>query len=69
MSSYAKIQESGLNIGIKTLQLSGISGWGKICHYYENVKLIKMFSVMILKPETALGVLRYLELVSFFLSF
>lgn len=33
MSSYAKIQESGLDTGMKTLGLSGTSGWGKICLY------------------------------------
>lgn len=49
MGSYAKIQESGLNTGMKTLGLSG-----KICLYYENVKLTKMFPRMISKPETAL---------------
>lgn len=54
MGSYAQKQESGLTTGMKTLGLSGTSGWGKICLYYENVKLIKMFSIMISKPETAL---------------
>ena len=53
MGSYAKIQESGLNTGMKTLGLSGTSGWGKICLYYENVKLTKMFPLMISKPKTA----------------
>lgn len=54
MGSYVRIQESGLSTGKKTLGLSGTSGWGKICLYHENVKLIKMFPITISKPETAL---------------